>query len=244
MYKNCLSSEKNPKQVLVHIVKFPLMFATSSMKEIICQTKYEGNYFPPDTHLRYMHFHHLKTVLLRIHASLLYRVMVTGYLHTLQNCHDNVTLLAKNPLCWLRSLRRFAYMHHIFRLGTSQLGVWFLCRWYSVLLCVLMRATLLTLKICWRKLCNSMLGLVWISSLVWPPLAFQIIRFNWCHLSNLVSFYNAQGSSVAKIALGICFCRVIMIMYWYWIILMVLYCVLGILFGAPLYAAAAGLISF
>ena len=153
MYRNCLISKNIPKQVLVHFVKFPLIFARSSMKETICQTKYERNYFPPDTHLRYMHFLHLKTVLLRIYASLLYRVMVTGYLHTKlpRQCYS------LNPLCWLRSLRRFAYMHHIFRLGTSQLGVWFLCRWYSVLfpaLCVLMRGTLWGLKICWRRLCD------------------------------------------------------------------------------------------
>ena len=115
----------------------------------------------------------------------------------------------------MHSLGRIAYMHYTFKLGTSQLGVWFLFRWYSVFLCVMMRGTLLTLKISWRKLCNSMIGLVWISSLVWPPLAFQIIWFNWCHPSNLVSFYNAQGSSAAKIALGICFRR-ILILYWYW----------------------------
>ena len=37
---------------------------------------------------------------------------------------------------------------------------------------------------------------------------------NYMIWSNLVSFYNAQGSNAVKIALGICF-RHIMILYWY-----------------------------
>ena len=86
-----------------------------------------------------------------------------------RNCHDTVTL-AKNPLCLLCSLRHIAYMHYTFKLGISQLGVWFLCRWYWVFSSLVV--------FCWRRLCDFKLGLVWISFLVWPTLAFQIIWYD------------------------------------------------------------------
>ena len=115
----------------------------------------------------------------------------------------------------------------LFRLGITQLGVWFLCRWYSVLFPALC-GTLLSLKICRRRLCDFILGLVWISFLFWPPLAFEIIWFNWCHPPNFVlqrTRIQCRQNSPWHLFLSY---------YDPVLVLMVLYCVFCMLFGVPL----------